>query len=349
MATFDVNAILSSTAYDADGDKIGKVEQVFLDDNSGEPTFLTVNTGLFGAKETFVPAKDVRQDGDRVVLPYQKDVVKDAPRVDADQHLSPSEEEELYRYYEMNYDDGRGTEHGDRDRRDAAVGTAGTAGVGRAGDREHFDPDLEDQERGRGHAADIGDRDRSHDTDREHFNPDLEEQERAGRGRDRQVVDQDRRDVADRDDASVVRHEERLNVGTREREAGRARLRKYVVTDHESVDVPVEREEVSVERTPLDGTETDRGTIGEEDVDVTLHEEQPVVDKETVGVEKVGLHKETVRDTQTVSADVRKEQVDVENDEVGRDGLGRDDRDGLDRDGLDRDGREGLGEDRPRR
>ena len=118
MATFDVNAILSSTAYDADGDKIGKVEQVFLDDNSGEPTFLTVNTGLFGSKESFVPVKDVRQDGDRVVLPYQKDVVKDAPKVDADQHLSPAEEEELYRYYEMNYDDGRGA---GRDRTDAAA------------------------------------------------------------------------------------------------------------------------------------------------------------------------------------------------------------------------------------
>lgn len=277
MATFDVNAILSSTAYDADGDKIGKVEQVFLDDNSGEPTFLTVNTGLFGSKESFVPAKDVRQDGDRVVLPYQKDVVKDAPKVDADQHLSPSEEDELYRYYEMNYDDGRGTEHGhdDRDRTDAAA--AGTAGV----------------------AAE------------------------AGPGRDREVVDQDRQD-SDREDASVVRHEERLNVGTREREAGRARLRKYVVTEHETVDVPVEREEVSVERTPLDGTETDRGTIGEEEVDVTLHEEQPVVEKETVGVEKVGLNKQTVRDTETVEADVRKEQVDVETDDAGRGDLGED-------------------------
>ena len=69
MTTFDVNAILSSTAYSSDGDKIGKVEQVFLDDNSGEPTFLTVNTGLFGAKENFVPVKGARQDGDRVVLP----------------------------------------------------------------------------------------------------------------------------------------------------------------------------------------------------------------------------------------------------------------------------------------
>ncbi|WP_270256607.1 PRC and DUF2382 domain-containing protein [Kocuria marina] len=275
MTTFDVNAILSSTAYGSDGDKIGKVEQVFLDDNSGEPTFLTVNTGLFGAKENFVPVKGARQDGDRVVLPYTKDVIKDAPKVDADQHLSPAEEEELYRYYELNYDDGR-TAGTDRDRATAAAGTAGVAG-----------------------AAD----------------------------RDRAAVVQDRRDVAATadDEASVVRHEERLNVGTQEREAGHARLRKYVVTDHETVDVPVEREEVTVERTPINDTNArvDNGTIGEEEVDVTLYEERPVVQKETVAVEEVGLNKQTVQETQRVEADVRKEQVDVETD-VDRGNLGRD-------------------------
>ena len=292
MSTFDVNAILSSTAYGSDGDKIGKVEQVFLDDNSGEPTFLTVNTGLFGAKENFVPVKGARQDGDRVVLPYTKDVIKDAPKVDADQHLSPAEEEELYRYYEMNYDDGR-TAGADRDR-NAAAGTAGVAGAA-AGDR-HANADH-----------DAADRDR------------------LAADRDRTAVDQDRR-VAAGEDASVVRHEERLNVGTQEREAGHARLRKYVVTDHETVDVPVEREEVTVERTPINDTNArvDNGTIGEEEVDVTLHEERPVVEKEAVAVEEVGLNKQTVRETQRVEADVRKEQVDVETD-VDRDGLGRDD------------------------
>ncbi|MEX5276189.1 DUF2382 domain-containing protein [Kocuria sp. CPCC 205261] len=287
MTTFDVNAILSSTAYGSDGDKIGKVEQVFLDDNSGEPTFLTVNTGLFGAKENFVPVKGARQDGDRVVLPYTKDVIKDAPKVDADQHLSPAEEEELYRYYELNYDDGR-TAGTDRDRTTAAAGTAGVAGTA-AADRDVVDRDVAD--------------------------------------RDRDAVDQDRRDVAATagDEASVVRHEERLNVGTQEREAGHARLRKYVVTDHETVDVPVEREEVTVERTPINDTNArvDNGTIGEEEVDVTLHEERPVVQKEAVAVEEVGLNKQTVQETQRVEADVRKEQVDVETD-VDRGDLGRD-------------------------
>lgn len=292
MTTFDVNAILSSTAYGSDGDKIGKVEQVFLDDNSGEPTFLTVNTGLFGAKENFVPVKGARQDGDRVVLPYTKDVIKDAPKVDADQHLSPAEEEELYRYYELNYNDDR-TAGTDRDRTTAAAGTAGVADTA-AADRGVADRDVADR--------DVADRDRD-------------------------AVDQDRRDVAATagDEASVVRHEERLNVGTQEREAGHARLRKYVVTDHETVDVPVEREEVTVERTPINDTNArvDNGTIGEEEVDVTLHEERPVVQKEAVAVEEVGLNKQTVQETQRVEADVRKEQVDVETD-VDRGDLGRD-------------------------
>ncbi|MFI7495506.1 DUF2382 domain-containing protein [Kocuria sp. M4R2S49] len=301
MATYDVNALLSATAYGSDGDKIGKVEQVFLDDNTEEVTFVTVNTGLFGSKESFVPVDGAQQDGDRFVLPYTKDVVKDAPNVDADQHLSPAEEEEIYRYYKMNY---AGADAGDRDDRYAAdtdrnavpaTGTAGTAGYAEV-DRDTAD---------RNSTAGIADVDRS--------------------VTDRDLTDRDR-DVTDRADNGVVRHEEQLHVGKEQRETGRARLRKYVVTDHETVDVPLEREEVRVERTPLNGNEATSGTIGEEDVEVSLHEERPVVAKETVGVEKVGLEKETVRDTERVDADVRKEQVEVETDADRGTGLTDDDR-----------------------
>ena len=268
MATYDVNALLSATAYGSDGDKIGKVEQVFLDDNTEEVTFVTVNTGLFGTKESFVPADGAQQDGDRLVLPYTKDVVKDAPNVDADQHLSPAEEEEIYRYYKMNYSGtgGREDRHATEIDRNAAP-AAGTAGYTR---NDRYTDDTADR----------------HDT--------------AAR--------------ADLDDNEVIRHEERLRVGKERQETGRARLRKYVVTEHETVDVPVQREEVRVERTPLDGTEVTGGTIGEDTVEVTLHEERAVVAKETVGVEKIELEKETVRDTERVDAEVRKEQVEVETD-----------------------------------
>lgn len=311
MATYDVNALLSATAYGSDGNKIGKVEQVFLDDNTEEVTFVTVNTGLFGTKESFVPADGAQQDGDRLVLPYTKDVIKDAPNVDADQHLSPAEEEEIYRYYKMNYS---GTDDRDRSDRDSTAGTAGVAGTAGLADRD--DRYSADTDRNAVPATDTAGTAGYAETDR---------------------TDRDRtdRDLTDRADDGVVRHEEQLHVGKEQRETGRARLRKYVVTENETVDVPVEREEVRVERTPLSGTEATAGTIGEEDVEVTLHEERPVVAKETVGVEKVGIEKDTVRDTERVDAEVRKEQVEVETDaEHGTDrdrGTGLTDKDRRDR------------------
>ena len=321
MATYDVNALLSATAYGSDGDKIGKVEQVFLDDNTEEVTFVTVNTGLFGTKESFVPVDGAQQDGDRLVLPYTKEVVKDAPNVDADQHLSPAEEEEIYRYYKMNYS---GTD------RDSTAGYAGTdrdrdlTDRDRAGrdDRYAADTDLNAvPAAGTAGVAGAG----YADTDRDR---DLTDRDRGLTDPDRDLTDRDR-DLTDRDNG-VTRHEERLHVGKENVETGRARLRKYVVTDTETVEVPVQREEVRVERTPINGNESvsDRA-IGEEDVEVTLHEERPVVAKETVGVERVGLEKDTVTDTERVDAEVRKEQVDVEND-VDRD-RGLTDRDRRDR------------------
>ncbi|MFE7631517.1 DUF2382 domain-containing protein [Kocuria sp. NPDC057446] len=317
MATYDVNALLSATAYGSDGDKIGKVEQVFLDDNTEEVTFVTVNTGLFGTKESFVPVDGAQQDGDRFVLPYTKDVVKDAPNVDADQHLSPAEEEEIYRYYKMNYS---GADAGDRDLADRDR----TAGVT---DRDERYPAETDRNAvpGADAASTTGtagypENDGYADRDRTDRNSTAGIADVDRDARDRDLSDRDRtagtadRDLTDRADNGVVRHEEQLHVGKEQRETGRARLRKYVVTENETVDVPLEREEVRVERTPLSGTEATSGTIGEEDVEVTLHEERPVVAKETVGVEKVGLEKETVRDTERVDADVRKEQVEVETD-----------------------------------
>ncbi|MEX5305649.1 PRC and DUF2382 domain-containing protein [Kocuria sp. CPCC 205258] len=316
MATYDVNALLSATAYGSDGDKIGKVEQVFLDDNTEEVTFVTVNTGLFGTKESFVPADGAQQDGDRLVLPYTKDVVKDAPNVDADQHLSPAEEEEIYRYYKMNYSGTDDRDRTDRDRTDGVAGTAGTAGTaaGAAGLADRDDRYAADTDRNAvpatgtaGYPENDGYADTDRDRDRTAGIADVD----TDRDRTAGLTDRDRTDSVDN---GVVRHEEQLHVGKERQETGRARLRKYVVTENESVDVPLEREEVRVERTPLSGTEATAGTIGEEDVDVTLHEERPVVAKETVGVEKVGLEKETVRDTERVDAEVRKEQVEVETD-----------------------------------
>jgi uncharacterized protein (TIGR02271 family) len=240
--------------------------------------------------------------------------------VDADQHLSPAEEEEIYRYYKMNYsgNDADDRDRTDRDRTAGVAGTAGTAGLADRDDRYAADTDR-NAVPATGTAG-YPENDGYADTDRDRTAglTDVDRDRTAGytetdRDRTAGLSDTDR-DRTDRVDNGVVRHEEQLHVGKERQETGRARLRKYVVTENESVDVPLEREEVRVERTPLSGTEATTGTIGEEDVDVTLHEERPVVAKETVGVEKVGLEKETVRDTERVDAEVRKEQVEVETD-----------------------------------
>ena len=115
------------------------------------------------------------------------------------------------------------------------------------------------------------------------------------------------------DELRVLRSEEELRVGTREREAGAVRVRKTVRTDRESVEVPTRHEEVSVERVPLSG-EASEAEIGEDEVDVPVVEEEAVVSKRPVVKEEVRIRKDVVEDTEVVEEDVRREEVDVEDD-----------------------------------
>lgn len=114
----------------------------------------------------------------------------------------------------------------------------------------------------------------------------------------------------------MTRSEERLVAETRKEQVGKARLRKYVVTEQEQVSVPVSREEVRLEREPI--TEANWGDalsgaeISESEHEVTLHAERPVVETEAVPVERVRLGKETVTDEESVTGEVRKEQIDFD-------------------------------------
>ncbi len=120
--------LISGTAYGQGGDKIGKVGQVFLDDETGTPEWVTVSTGLFGGKENFVPIGNASWDGDRLTVPFDKSMVTDAPSVDvAGGHLSRDEEAQLYRHYSMEYS-GPGSDTGYADT------TTGTATTGRTRD-----------------------------------------------------------------------------------------------------------------------------------------------------------------------------------------------------------------------
>ena len=270
----DITTIIGSNAVDNDGDKLGKVGQVYLDDQTGRPEWATVSTGLFGTSESFIPLADADVSGGTLRVPYDKAKVKGAPRVDAEQgHLSPAEEDELYRYYGI----GTGVGTQTAGHTDTTTGTAGytdtttgTAGYAETDTNRH---------------GTVG-----HDTS------------------------------GPTTDNAMTRSEEQLRVGTQQVEAGRARLRKYVVTENVTTTVPVSHEEVRIEREPITdanvGNALDGPAISEEEHEVVLHAERPVVAKEAVPVERVRLDTQTVTEQETVTDTVRKEQIEADTDGV---------------------------------
>ena len=255
--TQDLQNMEGRTAVDADGAKVGKVGQVYLDDRTGQPLWVTISTGLFGTKESFAPLYGSRADGDDLQLAVTKDMVKSAPGVDADGHIAESENDALYDYY------------------------AGYLGDGTPqADGGHY------QENSVGGREDLSGRD-------------------GIQGRDTS---------GSTTDDAMTRSEERLHVGTENAEAGRVRLRKHVVTENVTQSVPVSHEEVRLEREPI--TDANRGRamsgsdITEEEHEVTLQAERPVISKDTVPVERVRLGKETVTEDHEVRETLRKEQID---------------------------------------
>jgi uncharacterized protein (TIGR02271 family) len=249
IAKHDFDRIEGATAYDNSGEKIGRIGQLYIDDETGKPTWVTVSTGLFGLSQSFAPLQGAEFDGNDIRLKYDKETVKNAPRIDKDQHLDPDEERDLYRHY--------------------GFGSRGEMGDTGKPESTHDWTGKEGSRRG---AADAG--------DEEH---------------------------------AMTLSEERLKAGKERVEVGRVRLRKYTTTHTEKVDVPVTKEKLVVERTPASGNAT-KAPIrdsGEKVEEITLREERPVVEKETVPVEDVRVGKERVTDTEQVSAKVRKERADV--------------------------------------
>jgi uncharacterized protein (TIGR02271 family) len=263
IGTETLDRVIGQDVYDQSGDKIGSASEVYLDDETGQPEWATVRTGLFGTKESFVPIRNADLTADGLRVPVTKAQVKDAPKIDTDGHLSPQEEEELYRYYGMS-----GGTSGMADTTTTTTTDTTTANAG------YVDTDAR---------GTVG-----HDTS------------------------------GPTTDNAMTRSEERLQVGTTAREAGRARLRKYVVTENVTETVPVTREEVRVEREPITdanmGNAMDGPAISEEEHEVVLHSEQPVVAKEAVPVERVRLDKETVTEQVQVNETLQKEEIEVDGD-----------------------------------
>ena len=272
MGTLDKNRILQfrgENLYDSDGDKIGTVEEIYLDAETDAPEWALVNTGMFGGKSTFVPLRDASETDGALRVPFDKATVKDAPKREPNGQLSQREEGELYRYYGLEYSEARS---------DTGLPDAGTR------DRSTRDDDagLADDT-----AGTVG------------------------------------RDVSGPEtDQAMTRSEEELKVGTTERESGRVRLRKHVVTDEVTKTGPVKREEIRVEREPITDANVGDATAGpeisDEEHEVVLHEEEVVAEKRAVPKERVRLDKDVEVEERTVSEDVRREEIEVD-DTTGRD------------------------------
>jgi uncharacterized protein (TIGR02271 family) len=238
----DRNSVLDcqgSAVVGKDGDKIGTVQDIYLDRETDQPEWVVVNTGLLGSRSSFVPLSNASMQGNDLVVPYAKDLVKGAPNIDDDGELSEQDEAELYRYYDLEYS-------------------------------------------GYDSGTDVS--------------------EETGT------------------DDAMTRSEEELQVKKTQQERGRVRLRKYVVTENVQQTVPVQREEVRIEREPITETNIDAATSGpdisEDEHEMVLTEEQVVTEKRTVPKERVRLSKDTVTEEQTVSEDVRKEQIEQEGDVI---------------------------------
>jgi len=224
---------------DDSGHKIGRIDDVYVDEDTNQPEWIAVTTGLFGSHISFVPLDGLSASEDVLVSQWPKDTVKDAPHAEPDGRLSEDEESALYRHY------GRDT--------------------GRPGQR---------------------------DTGRDVSGPET--------------------------DDAMTRSEEELKIDTTEREAGRARLRKWIETDHQTVTVPVRRERVEVIREPITDANRDAATSGpdlsEEEHEMVLNEEEITVDKRVVPKERVRLDKDVTVEDRRVEEDLRKERIEVDDD-----------------------------------
>src|SRR5215211_7628690 len=233
---------------DRHGDKVGTVVDLYACERTDEPEWAAVRTGLFGKQVSLVPIRHAEPSRGWVRVPFDKQQVEDAPRIDPEDELSEREEAALYEHYGM-----ASTEARPYSPQTPATGETDSVG------RDVSGPTTDD---------------------------------------------------------AMTRSEEEVRVGAARRERGRVRLRKYVVTEHVQQTVPVRREEVRVERQPITEENVDQALSGpeisEEEHEVVLYEEQPVVEKRVVPKERVRMTKETVTDEAQVTEEVRKEQIEAE-------------------------------------
>jgi uncharacterized protein (TIGR02271 family) len=276
------------TVYDIDYEEIGKVDDVFVDEND-QPRYICVKMGFLDIRLALIPIELIRVNDRRglVEVAASKDVVKERPTFSDDWELTPEFEQRVLDYYEVeNHAVETAQAHTRREAYDAPYShELSSEEVNlRSGEcaeaaHEHFGEDHTEEVRGiiRAHSSD---------------------------------------DPNDEDELRVPRVEEELRVGTIEREAGSSvRVRKRARTEREQVRVPEKRQEVRVERVPV---EEDSGICEPEIVDdgdeirVPVVEEEIVVERRPVVREVLRIRKEVVEEEEVIEEYVRKEEIDVE-------------------------------------
>jgi uncharacterized protein (TIGR02271 family) len=271
--------------YDRNGDKIGKVDDLFVDEND-QPEYIGVKMGFLGLEGTsLIPMEVARVDENdrRIEVSVDKAQVKEGPSFNDDEDITPDYEERVYSHYGLQ--------------------RSQTGGEQRGGYGEYY---ADDQESGK-----VGPGMREGDTETGEF--------RGHAEADEGVHQSHGSDLEDEDELRVQRTEEELRTGTREREAGALNVRKRVRTDREQVRVPTKHEEVNVERVPVNEERTG-AEIGEDEVSMPVVEEEAVVGKQSVVKEEIRVRKDVVQDEQVVEEDVRKEEVDIDDQTTGRGG-----------------------------
>ena len=262
----ELKQFIGRNAVGADG-KIGKVADLYVDEDTGEPEWMAISTGLFGSRVSFAPLAQASLSGDEIRVPYTKDQVKNAPHAEPDGALSQDEEARLYAHYGLPYSESRSDSGLPQGGTQAAVAPAPAPAAARTGDPTPMGGPTGNDVSG-----------------------------------------------PETDDA-MTRSEEEVRVGTAQRETGRVRLRKYIVSEQVQETVPVEREQVRVEREPITEANMpaamDGPALSEEEHEVTLRAEEPVVERTVVPKERVRLDKDVVTEQVRVDETVRKEQIDT--------------------------------------
>jgi uncharacterized protein (TIGR02271 family) len=277
--------------YDRNRQRIGEVEALFLDEND-QPEYIGVAMGVLGTQSTLIPMgiATVDEEVGRIVVLADKETVMGGPTFDEDREFTSEYDDRVRSYYGL----GSGARNEDRGTYIAYGEETPSATGPNAAGRGMSRGDTEGRGiRERGIRGEGGASDRSSSSGLEHEG-----------------------------EVRIQRSEEELRVGTRKREAKAVKVRKRIVTERQRMSVPKVREEVTVERVPVEGrdaAELGAAKIGEDEIVVPMTEEEVVVEKRPVVKEEIRIRKDVVHEKEVVEADLRKEEIDIDDQTTQRD------------------------------